>query len=690
MAKITKTEEQLTKDLEVAIKKLYKTLPGTPEEKNQILREKFEGVINQLKLKDVQMVNGSKKTRPLQEDFVIDSETTAVQQENIMGKVKTKTRISAEDRGRIIELAKQGVPQTKIASKVERHEITVHRILRKKGIMPVVKIRVLLKEQEYQEMSDEELAAKTGVYPETIRRIRENILGETENTFQEKVAAGEAETLPIPEGIVIEEVPQHSEEPKEEVLPEKQDDQETELTIQLTDIEQQIVNYGKAGTKISEIIEKTNATEEAIINIFNQNHIWSSEKIREKLRQPGTEKISNTVWAKWTGVNEETIAAIREELEKDKQSEGQREAVAIIETSEEAAGASSSEVQEGQEAQNETLTKPINIGQQVVIYGRMAMEVVEISEKVGISKGSVSQKLRTAKIWSATKIRRVLKQPGAEKKSNATWASIAGVNVEAIKRIREEIRNEAVQDSEEIETSEVYPQRANTSKNSKSFRERLSVSRSGRVQIIREIDDEEIRAEEASPVITYQAKAQEYPKDEQELAAKLGISVGLVRTIKSKLSTFPAVAGIAKEYNVSRTVVEDILEVVKKEQYDRTHTVVQYKSKMIDLRSLVEREIKKDSTRANMLEHQVDILINEFASFLTQNDYSFLAYGYAKAGKYEKAIQLGEEQLELDTPSISALERRIQELLQKGLDEKEKNQVAKKFKIFSGGSEDER
>ena len=606
MAKITKTEEQLNKDLEVAIKKLYKMLPGTPEEKIQILGEKFESVINQLKPKDVQIVNSSNVTQLFQEDFVIDSETTALQQENTIGKVKTKTRISAEDRGRIIELAKQGVPQTKIASKVERHEITVHRILRKKGIMPVKKIRVLLKEQEYQEMSDEELAAKTGVYPETIRRIRENILGETENTFQE-------------------EVPQHSEEPKEEVLPEKQDDQQTELTIQLTDIEQQIVNYGKAGTKISEIIEKTNATEEA-----------------------------------------------------------------IIKTSEEVDEASSSEVQEGQEAQNETLTKPINIGQQVVIYGRMAMEVAEISEKVGISKGSVSQKLRTAKIWSATKIRHVLKQPGAEKKSNTTWASIAGVNVEAIKRIREEIRNEAVQDSEEIETSEVYPQRANTSKNSKSFRERLSVSRSGRVQIIREIDDEEIRAEEASPVITYQAKAQEYPKDEQELAAKLGISVGLVRTIKSKLSTFPSVAGIAKGYNVSRTVVEDILEVVKKEQYDRTHTVVQYKSKMIDLRSLVEREIKKGSTRANMLEHQVDILTSEFAPFLTQNDYVFLAYGYAKAGKYEKAIQLGEEQLELDTPSISALERRIQELLQKGLDEKEKNQVAKKFKIFSGGSEDER
>ena len=102
-----------------------------------------------------------------------------------------------------------------------------------------------------------------------------------------------------------------------------------------------------------------------------------------------------------------------------------------------------------------------------------------------------------------------------------------------------------------------------TSGNS-SFRERVSVSRSGRVQIIRETDDEETKAEAASPVITYQAKAQEYPKNEQELAAKLGISVGLVRTIKSKLSKFPAVAGIAKEHMVSRTVVEILLEIVKK------------------------------------------------------------------------------------------------------------------------------
>lgn len=288
MAKITRTEEQLTKDLEVAIKKLYKTLPGTPEEKNQILREKFEGVINQLKSKDVQMVNSSKKTRPLQEDFAIDSETTAVQQD----KVKTKTRISAEDRSRIIELAKQGVKRATIASEVGRPVVSIYTILRQEGIMPVVKIKALLKEQEYQEMSDEELAARIGVYIETIRRIKENILGETESTFQAKVTAVEVQTqtLPIPEEIVIEEVPQHSGEPKEEVLPEKQDDQQTELTIQLTGIEQQIVNYGKAGMKISEIIEKTNATEEAINSIFNQNHIWSSEKIREKLRQPGTEK----------------------------------------------------------------------------------------------------------------------------------------------------------------------------------------------------------------------------------------------------------------------------------------------------------------------------------------------------------------------------------------------------------------
>ena len=412
MAKITRTEEQLTKDLEVAIKKLYKTLPGTPEEKNQILREKFEGVINQLKSKDVQMVNSSKKTRPLQEDFAIDSETTAVQQD----KVKTKTRISAEDRSRIIELAKQGVKRATIASEVGRPVVSIYTILRQEGIMPVVKIKALLKEQEYQEMSDEELAARIGVYIETIRRIKENILGETESTFQAKVTAVEVQTqtLPIPEEIVIEEVPQHSGEPKEEVLPEKQDDQQTELTIQLTGIEQQIVNYGKAGMKISEIIEKTNATEEAINSIFNQNHIWSSEKIREKLRQPGTEKISNAVWAKRTGVDEETIATIREELEKDRQSEG-KEDVAIIKTSEETGGASSAEVQKDQEAQNETLMQPTNKDPQIVLYGRMAMEVAEISEKVGVSKGSVSQKLRLANIWSAAKIRRELKQPGAEK-----------------------------------------------------------------------------------------------------------------------------------------------------------------------------------------------------------------------------------------------------------------------------------
>lgn len=340
------------------------------------------------------------------------------------------------------------------------------------------------------------------------------------------------------------------------------------------------------------------------------------------------------------------------------------------------------------EEQSSRETRTTRMMKQIQKYGRLGMEISEIKEKVGVSTGTVSHILRKYGIWNVAKLRKELKQPGAEKRSDASWASSAGVDIEVVRRIREEIKGEETESREEVQGDVVKSKRPYTPRNS-SFRERLSISRSGRVQITQESDDIELEAEEASPVITYKSEAPEYPKNEQELAEELGISVSLIRPIKSRLYIYPAVGAIAKEYKVSREIVEKILEIVKREQYDRTHTVVQYKIKMNELRSIVKSEVK-DKSKAIALEYQVDILVREFTSFLTQNDYIFLAYGYAKARKYEKAIQFGEEHLGLDTPSIPALEQKIQELLQRGLDDKEKQEVAKTFKIFGGGNEDER
>lgn len=587
MAKITKTEEQLTKDLEVVMKKLYKTLPGTPEEKIQILGEKFESIINQLKPKDVQIVNSSKVTQLFQEDFVIDTEATAIQQENTIGEVKTKTRTSAEDKRRIIELAKQGVPQNEIASKVERHTITVRRIISKEGIMSIVKIRALLKERENQEISVEELAARTGVYPETIRRIREKLLEETKNTFQEKETAVEAGTLPIPEGTVKEEVSQHSGGSTEEVLLGKQDDQETTIVVEV---------HGK---------EKRDTD--------------------------------------------------------------------LIETSKELVEPNLPEVQ------NRTLS----IQQQIVKFGKTAMEVPEIASRVGVSSSHVSQRLRDFEIWSAAKIRRELKQPGAEKRSDNSWANLAGVDIEAIRRIRDEIRDEEVKDSESIETRGVQKKRTHISKSS-SFRSRVSVSRSGKLQIVQEGDATELELEAASPIITYQAQKPEYPKKEQELAEELGIPVRLIKPIKSRLAVYSGIAAIAKEYKVSSKAVERILEIVKKEQYDRTHTEVQYKIKMLELRSTSKRGMKGE-IETKVLEYRADTLVTEFTHFLTKEDYAFLAYAYAKARAYQKALDLGEQYLQLETPSLSGLQQRINEVIQEGLSARGEAEKIEELKFEGDG-----
>lgn len=394
MAKITKTEEQLTKELEVAMKKLYKTLLGTPEEKIQILRTKFESEIQQLIQPNQTEKVSEKKENPKKKEksepseemkAILDllrhltphaeiaqrygrthsaiSQTAkkngiyspkavrrelekpevaelpneelatkmgvypedierirqelekgkeqapqeeqekqheqeiklATQQEENTGKVKTRIRISTEDKKKIIELGKQGLYQTAIAGEMKRSQSNISRILREEGIMPTIKIEALLKKTESQQMADEDLAAKTGVYPETIRWIREKL--------NEK------------------EAPTHTEEPDKVARPEEQNSQEPEQDPKMEFIVQQIVNYGRKGMETSEIIERTGASEEIINNTFKQNHIWSSQKIREKLAQPETKRIPNAVWARWTGVDEETITRIREELERDKKNE---------------------------------------------------------------------------------------------------------------------------------------------------------------------------------------------------------------------------------------------------------------------------------------------------------------------------------------------------------------------------------
>ena len=95
-----------------------------------------------------------------------------------------------------------------------------------------------------------------------------------------------------------------------------------------------------------------------------------------------------------------------------------------------------------------------------------------------------------------------------------------------------------------------------------------------------------------------------------------------------------------------------------------------FKIDMFNLRSSI-NAMQQHSSRiqAETTDFKIQKILYKYPELLGRREYAFFAYAYSKVGEYLKAIELGEEYLELDTPSISALKSKIEEVLQ---EEKEK------------------
>lgn len=95
-----------------------------------------------------------------------------------------------------------------------------------------------------------------------------------------------------------------------------------------------------------------------------------------------------------------------------------------------------------------------------------------------------------------------------------------------------------------------------------------------------------------------------------------------------------------------------------------------FKLDMFNLRSSI-NAMQQHSSRiqAETTDLKIQKILYKYPEFLGRKEYAFFAYAYSKVSEYMKAIDIGEEYLELDTPSISALKSKIEEVLQ---EEKEK------------------
>ncbi|MCI9038313.1 MAG: hypothetical protein HFJ29_00280 [Clostridia bacterium] len=647
-----KTEDQLTKELEDVLRQLYEIFKGNEEERRKAVEAKARMALKIFKeLKD-------------------------------------------EKQKETIELAKQGHSQVEIARQVGKNKATITKFLARRGILSVTQIKRMLREsmqQGEESISNEEWAAKTGVYPETIERIRQELenarrneetkkqnpedkkkreLSQTslqilelarqgvphgEIAEQYKRTAGYISSLARRNGIAsvkvirqelkqedskdlsseglatklgvypatierirkeLEKTESKSKSDKEKEARERQKAQEFAM----------IIDLAKKGIKHTAIAKRCGKSTPTIDKIAKENGICTVREIVQMMRQPGLEDLSDEEWATKTGVYPETIAEIKERLE---------------------------------ERQTTNETRPRTNNREIILSPEKEAKIIDLL-KQGISNIQIHELVGLQSAWINNFAKkcgianwRTIKQILMNEKgvTDEEVAERTGVYVETVARIRAEIE-QAKKRREGAKT--IYQQRAKAKKKDEEL------PTTPQKKLVKRIP----------PVITYQGQKVEGVSSQkgENLATKLGISSILVEKIQSELRKFPAVGAIAHENKVSKKVVEAILAEMRNQEYARTHTVVQYRTEMIKLRSAM-KSANEGQVNATQ-RYRMDKLISEFSSFLTIEDYAFLAYGYAKERDYQRAIEIGEQHLGLETPSILGLQQKINEVIQKGLTEK--------------------
>lgn len=182
------------------------------------------------------------------------------------------------------------------------------------------------------------------------------------------------------------------------------------------------------------------------------------------------------------------------------------------------------------------------------------------------------------------------------------------------------------------------------------------------------------------------ALIQENEKGDKEIAEDSGCNVILIKAlrksienlqwaiendeIKKKALTILQNGGTLeqamKATNLKMPEVKAIQEVFvasKKQPVDRQKLQFEFKTEMINLRRTLNGLSQSSKTQAQIIDYKVQKILYKYIELLQERDYALLTYAYAKTGEYMKAIEFGEEYLDLDTPSLSALQARIDEIL---------------------------
>lgn len=303
---------------------------------------------------------------------------------------------------------------------------------------------------------------------------------------------------------------------------------------------------------------------------------------------------------------------------------------------------------------------------ELIELAKAGYEQKEIGRRLGITQAAVSIRMKKFGILASRKVKRLIKEKSEA--SNEEIAREANINLDAVERIREEMKTNVSKSHGRL-------------KKQNEDRELKGQEKSGVVEIpIKNARTTTLEKPEKTsrPVRTSRPeKPKEVQKPEKEQTTMpIVASEEVIKRIRRELYNFPAIASIAKKLEVPKQLVIQVKEQMDKEQYDRTHTEKDFIIKRRELLSQVERNSDITDAGAILVTHKAEVLLTEFSKFMTtKEDYSLIAYAYLKARDYSKAIEIGEQYLGLETPGLEALKQKLQEITLKG--EHEKTNVQK-------------
>ena len=292
----------------------------------------------------------------------------------------------------------------------------------------------------------------------------------------------------------------------------------------------------------------------------------------------------------------------------------------------------------------------------------------EIGEIVQTSKFTVNRVMKAYGIMPLEKIKKLIKEH--PEMSDEDIAQAAKVNVEGIKVLKQKIRNKSNRKQQTAKTTSA----SITKRNKKEAMQQTSKAKNEEVTPIEQKD---------IPTVTpiEQQGIQRVTSTERKDIPETTIS-----RIKNALKNFPAVAAIAKEFRVPKSLVEELNREIEQEKYARTHTEEYFKKKRTELLDqLKAHQSNITELDAKVIKYKADTLLNEFSQFLkTQYDYAFIIYAYIKAKHYTEAIEIAESHLGLEGLTIDELSKKLEEIMLKRDDKSKKSNLSKNEKDSEG------